>query len=88
MAREVANKFGVGSGVGVGAGDPMVFAVKKSIARPSSGIIAWLSLVELDGVKKAAESKVRQTYRVRQPGVPLKREGGTGMVCVCPGRWR
>ena len=36
MAREVASRFGVGSGVGVGAGDPTVFAVKKSIARPSS----------------------------------------------------
>ena len=36
VARDVANRFGVGSGVGVGAGDPTVFAVKKSIARPSS----------------------------------------------------
>ena len=36
VAREVASRLGVGSGVGVGAGEPTVLAVKKSIARPSS----------------------------------------------------
>jgi hypothetical protein len=36
VARDVASRFGVGCGVGVGAGEPTVFAVKKSIASPSS----------------------------------------------------